>query len=316
MQVHGYADMLSQATLRREHLICPVFVSEGQKEANAIGTMPGTSVYPLNDAVSAAKKITDAGISTVILFGIPKNRNFDGSTAADRNGIVQCATKAIKSTFGNSLDVITDVCTCQYNLSGHCGVMHNNATGVDNDSTLQALAEIAQSHAEAGADIVAPSSMMDGQVYAIRNFLDENGHSDTKILSYSAKHASSLYGPFRSAAFAKGGVIDKAAYQLSYANPRQAIREIQNDIQEGADMVMVKPGLAYLDLVKRAKENFPSVPLAVQNVSGEYAMIKAAGMRGWIDEDQWKVTLLAAMRRAGADRIISYFALDVARYLQ
>jgi porphobilinogen synthase len=190
-----------------------------------------------------------------------------------------------------------------------------NGAVVDNDSTLRVLAEISQSHAEAGADVVAPSAMMDGQVRAIRTALDRNGYR-ARILSYSAKHASSLYTPFRSAAFArKNGAIDKAGYQVSYANPKQAMRELAADIEEGADMVMVKPGLAYLDLVRRAKEQF-SVPVAVQNVSGEYAMIKAAGMRGWVDEEQCKVASLAAMRRAGADRIISYFALDVARYLQ
>ncbi|AIF82843.1 delta-aminolevulinic acid dehydratase [Candidatus Nitrososphaera evergladensis SR1] len=317
MQAHAYADTLSLAGLKREHLICPVFVSEKQEEGGgSIAAMPGISISPFKDAVLSVQKIFDAGIRSIIVFGIPKSRDGDGSAAADRSGVVQRATREIKSAFGRSLDVITDVCVCQYNLSGHCGLVRNNSGTVDNDSTLEVLAEISQSHAEAGADIVAPSAMMDGQVRAIRSALDKNGHYATRILSYSAKHASSLYTPFRSAAFAKkNGAIDKAGYQVSFANPKQAIREIAGDIEEGADMVMVKPGLAYLDLVRRAKERF-SVPVAVQNVSGEYAMIKAAGMMGWIDEEQWKITSLAAMRRAGADRIISYFALDVARYLQ
>ncbi len=325
-QVHNaYADMLSVAGLRRDHLICPVFVSEERPQQGQGGTivaaMPGVTVAPsFKGAVLSVQKIFDAGIRAIIIFGIPKSRDGDGSAAADRNGVVQGATREIKSAFGRSLDVITDVCVCQYNLSGHCGLMRKGTvtatTAVDNDSTLGLLAEISQSHAEAGADIVAPSAMMDGQVRAIRRALDSSGHFATRILSYSAKHASSLYAPFRSAAFAKKkGAIDKAGYQVSYANPRQAMREIASDVDEGADMVMVKPGLAYLDLVRRAKEQF-SVPLAVQNVSGEYAMIKAAGMRGWIDEEQWKVASLAAMKRAGADRIISYFALDVARYLE
>ncbi len=316
-QAHAYADVLSMAGLRREHLICPVFVSERQQDdgGDAIAAMPGVSISSLKDAVLSVQRISDAGIRSIIVFGIPKSRDGDGSAAADRNGVVQHATREIKSAFGRSLDVITDVCVCQYNLSGHCGLVRNSGT-VDNDSTLQVLAEISQSHAEAGADVVAPSAMMDGQVRAIRDALDRGSYAATRILSYSAKHASSLYTPFRSAAFAKKkGAIDKAGYQVSYANPRQAMREIAGDIEEGADMVMVKPGLAYLDLVRRAKERF-SVPIAVQNVSGEYAMIKAAGMRGWIDEEQWKVTSLAAMRRAGADRIISYFALDVVQYLQ
>jgi porphobilinogen synthase len=311
--------MLSLAGLKREHLICPVFVSERQEDeegSSAIAAMPGMSISHSKDAVAGVQKISDAGIRSIIVFGIPKSRDGNGSAAADRNGVVQRATREIKSAFGRSLDVITDVCVCQYNLSGHCGLVRKG-TVVDNDSTLRVLAEISQSHAEAGADVVAPSAMMDGQVRAIRDALDRNGHHAARILSYSAKHASSLYTPFRSAAFAKkGSAIDKAGYQVSYANPRQAMREIAGDIEEGADMVMVKPGLAYLDLVKRAKEQFSATPIAVQNVSGEYAMIKAAGMRGWIDEEQWKVASLAAMRRAGADRIISYFALDVARYLK
>ncbi|MEO9362457.1 MAG: porphobilinogen synthase [Nitrososphaera sp.] len=317
MQTHAYADMLSVAGLRREHLICPVFVSERQQEEGAVvAAMPGVPISRSRDAVAGVQKISDAGIRSIIVFGIPGSRDGDGSAAADRDGVVQRATREIKSAFGRSLDVITDVCVCQYNLSGHCGFVRNGAGVVDNDSTLRVLAEISQSHAEAGADVVAPSAMMDGQVRAIRNTLDSNGYYSARILSYSAKHASSLYTPFRSAAFArKKGAIDKAGYQVSYANPKQAMREIAGDIEEGADMVMVKPGLAYMDLVRRAKERF-SVPVAVQNVSGEYAMIKAAGMRGWIDEEQCKVASLAAMKRAGADRIISYFALDVARYLE
>jgi porphobilinogen synthase len=330
VQAHTYAEMLLQTGLRRDHLICPIFISESQEEkeddgyGSAIDAMPGIFIIPFKHAVAGVQKIVDAGIHTIIVFGIPKRRNGDGSAAADRNGVVQRATKEIKSAFGRSLEVITDVCICQYNLSGHCGLERNDAAAptttkkiIDNDSTLTLLAKISQSHAEAGADVVAPSSMMDGQVYAIRSALDKNNYHTTKILSYSAKHASSLYTPFRSAAFAKKrGAIDKTSYQVSYANPRQAIREIAEDIKEGADMVMVKPGLGYLDLVRRAKDQFSMIPIAVQNVSGEYAMIKAAGMRGWIDEEQWKIMTLAVMKRAGADRIISYFALDIARHLQ
>lgn len=322
MQAHAYADMLLQTGLRRDHLICPVFVSESQEEDNgAIGAMPGIFKIPSKHAVAGVQKIADAGIHAIIIFGIPKRRDGDGSVAADRNGVVQRTTKEIKSAFGRSLEVITDVCVCQYNLSGHCGLLRYSTAAttkiIENDSTLALLAKISQSHAEAGADVVAPSSMMDGQVRAIRSALDKDNYHGTKILSYSAKHASSLYTPFRSAAFAKKrSAIDKASYQVSYANPRQAMREIADDIEEGADMVMVKPGLGYLDLVRRAKDKFSIIPIAVQNVSGEYAMIKAASMRGWIDEEQWKIMSLAAMKRAGADRIISYFALDVSRYLQ
>jgi porphobilinogen synthase len=296
------------AGLRREHLICPVFVSDDKAPEN-LSAMPGMAAVSPANVASRVQQIMDAGIKAVIIFGIPGSRDSQGSAAADDSGVVQKATREIRSAFGRSVDVITDVCLCQYNLSGHCGLL--KAGSVDNDSTVRMLAKIAESHADAGADVVAPSAMMDGQVQAIREAVG----SRARILSYSAKHASSLYTPFRSAAFAKkGGAIDKATYQAPYANPRQTLREIATDIAEGADMVMVKPGLAYLDLVKRAKEQF-RIPVAVQNVSGEYAMIKAAGRRGWIDEEQWKVLSLASMRRAGADRIISYFALDVAGHL-
>jgi porphobilinogen synthase len=219
----------------------------------------------------------------------------------------------IKAQFGARLKIITDVCVCQYNTTGHCGIT-NEAGGIENDQTLDVLADIAESHAEAGADVVAPSSMMDGQVHAIRTMLDDSG-LPAGILSYSAKHASSLYAPFRSATFAKSKTkMDKMSYQVSYANPRQAIREIEADIEEGADMVMIKPALAYLDLIRKAKDTL-EFPLAAQNVSGEYAMIKAAGNRGWINEEEWKVNAVGSIRRAGADSIISYFADDIAMYL-
>lgn len=308
--MQAVSDVLSLAGLKLEHLICPLFVSE--REQGAISAMPGTPVATVRDVARHVQAIADAGIHSVIVFGIPNTRDGDGSAAGTQNGVVQRAVRDIKAAFGRSVDIVTDVCVCQYNLSGHCGILKNNR--VDNDSTLSALAKIAKSHAEAGADIVAPSAMMDGQVQAIRHALDENGYG-ARILSYSAKHASSLYTPFRSAAFAKKGVIDKSSYQVPYANPKQAMREIAQDIEEGADMVMIKPSLAYLDLVRRAKEQF-AVPVAVQNVSGEYAMIKAAAMRGWLNEEEWKIASIAAMKRAGADRIISYFALDVARHLQ
>jgi porphobilinogen synthase len=314
VQTHAYPDMLAMAGLRREHLICPLFVSERRLEDKTISSMPGMSIYHLQEVVSSVQRIYEKGISSIIVFGIPRIRDGNGLVAADRNGIVQRAVREIKSAFGRSLDVGTDVCVCQYNLSGHCGIVRNGSK-VDNDSTIRVLADISLTHAEAGADVVAPSSMMDGQVHSIRAALDEKDHFSVKILSYSAKHASSLYKPFRSAAFARKGSIEKSSYQVSYASPKQTMREIADDIKEGADMVMVKPALAYLDLVKRAKENF-SVPIVVQNVSGEYAMVKAAGRKGWIEEEGWKAASLAAMRRAGADKIISYFALDVAQYLK
>ena len=283
--------------------------------------MPGMTVSSLHNVVEHLQELVDRGIKSIILFGVPASRTPSGTTAMDRDGIIQKATRITKAHFGPRVTIVTDVCTCQYNTTGHCGIPDNSDWSgrgrrkfVDNDSTLDLLARIAASHAEAGSDVVAPSAMMDGQVGAIRIALQDRA-LDAAILSYSAKHASSLYSPFRSAAFAKSkGELDKSSYQVSYANPRQAMREIEMDIEEGADMVMIKPALAYLDLIRMAKEKF-DFPLAAQNVSGEYAMIKAAGSRGYIDEEQWKVNLIGSIRRAGADKIISYFAADIADYL-
>lgn len=305
-----YREIFAAAGLRKSHLIFPVFVSD---RPGRIGSMPGMSVTPVEKVAQHVQSAVDSGLSSLVVFGIPKSRDRKGSPAFDRKGVVQRAVKEIKSGFGGSMNVVTDVCVCQYNLSGHCGIFANGR--VDNDATLQVLAEVAASHAEAGADVVAPSSMMDGQVRAIKGALFARGLK-AMILSYSAKHASSLYTPFRSAAFAKAAKsrLDKSSYQVSYANPRQVLLEIETDINEGADMVMIKPALAYLDLVRMVKDRF-SYPVAVQNVSGEYAMIKAAAMRGLIDEEEWKVSSIASIKRAGADRIISYFALDVAKYL-
>jgi porphobilinogen synthase len=236
---------------------------------------------------------------------------------------VQKSAVKIKKEFEGLIEVITDVCVCQYNLSGHCGLLrkgrYGNRETIDNDSTLTLLSKIAVSHAESGADVVAPSSMMDGQVKYIRSALDAAGLRNTKILAYSAKHSSSLYSPFRRTAYNRSIInrrdIDKSSYQVGYANPRQVVREIHTDIQEGADMVMIKPSLAYLDLVSLVRES-SHLPVIVQNVSGEYAMIKAAAKRGWIDEEEWKVNCFASMKRAGADCIISYFSMDIAKYLE
>ena len=304
-----YREIFAAAGLRKSHLIFPVFVSD---RPGKIDSMPGMSVTPAEKVAQHVQSAVDSGISSFIVFGIPSSRDPKGLSASDRKGVVQRAVKEIKSGFGSSVNVMTDVCICQYNLTGHCGIVARGR--VDNDATLQVLVEIATSHAEAGADVVAPSSMMDGQVRAIKGGLFVRGLK-AMIFSYSAKHASSLYTPFRSAAFAKtGSRLDKSSYQVSYANPRQVLLEVETDINEGADMVMIKPALAYLDLVRMVKDRF-SYPVAVQNVSGEYAMIKAAAMRGWIDEDEWKISSIASIKRAGADRIISYFALDIAKYL-
>ena len=306
----GYKAIFASSGLRKSHLIFPVFVSDSP---SMIKSMPGMAVTPVQRISQHVQSIADSGISSVIIFGIPKSRDQIGSSAFDRKGIVQDAIREIKSSFGSAMSVATDVCICQYNLTGHCGIASNGGR-VNNDATLKVLAKIAASHAEAGADVVAPSAMMDGQVYAIKRELDSRRYG-ASILSFSAKHASSLYTPFRSAAFAKMTArLDKSSYQVSYYNSRLALREIETDINEGADMVMIKPALMYLDLVRMVKNKF-NYPLAVQNVSGEYTMIKAAAMRGWIDEEEWKVRSIASIKRAGADKIISYFVLDVAKYL-
>lgn len=309
-ETNYFSGYLRRSGMRTENLVCPLFVSESGKNNRA---MPGLSIASLRDLEKLVEKISDKRISSIILFGVPTTRTATGSIAMAKDGIIQKAISKIRSNFGSRLTILADVCVCQYNTSGHCGVV-NSKGRVDNDSTTRLLAGIAASYVEAGANIVAPSAMMDGQVQAISIELSDRG-LDAGILSYSAKHSSTLYAPFRSAAYAKARtVLDKSSYQLSYANPREAMREIEADINEGANMVMIKPALAYLDLIRMAKDTF-DFPLAAQNVSGEYAMIKAAGMKGMIDEEEWKVNVLASIRRAGADRIISYFAMDVAEYL-
>lgn len=309
-----YREALDIVGLKKEHLIYPIMVQGLEKEVQQINTMPGMAKIPLKKLVQYIQMVVDAGISSIILFGIPERRKERGHSAAHKYGIVQQALKNIKKNFGDTINIITDVCVCQYNLSGHCGLVVKNK--VDNDATLHILSEIALSHAEAGADIVAPSSMMDGEVYSIRKSLNEYGFQKIKILPYSAKHFSSLYIPFRAAAFSTTSdhKIDKSSYQIAYTNPKQTLREIEADINEGADMVMVKPGLIYLDLICMIKEKF-GFPTVVQNVSGEYSMIKAAAAHRWIEEEEWKIISLASIKRSGADRIISYFSMDIARYL-
>jgi porphobilinogen synthase len=312
-----YRRICKEVGLYKKHMVFPIFVQERGMEILNIKAMPEMRITPLSKTIGQVQKILDAGISSIIIFGIPKQRDEGGGAyASNKNGIVQRALSMIKGNFGNSINVTTDVCLCQYNFSGHCGVFNDNGK-VDNDSTLQILSDIATSHAEAGADVVAPSSMMDGQVLSIRRSLDKNGFKNTKILSYSVKYHSSLYTPFRSATFSNRcnyNKLNKSSYQIAYTNPKETMREIESDIREGADMVMIKPSMAYLDIVYMIKKFF-NFPLAVQNVSGEYAMVKAAGRREWIEEEQVKVNSVVSIKRAGADRIVSYFAMDVARYL-
>jgi porphobilinogen synthase len=311
-----YSRICKEVGLDKKDMVFPIFVQEPGMEIHCIDAMPEMTITPLSETISQVQKVLDAGISSIIIFGIPKQRDRGASYASKKNGIVQRALLLIKGNFGKSVNVTTDVCLCQYNFSGHCGVFKDNAK-IDNDSTLHILSDIATSHAEAGADIVAPSSMMDGQVLSIRRSLDKHGFKNTKILSYSAKYHSSLYTPFRSATFSNKcnyNKLNKSSYQIAYTNPKETMREIECDIREGADMVMIKPSMAYLDVIYMIKKIF-KFPLAVQNVSGEYAMVKAAGRRGWIEEEEAKVNSIVSIKRAGADRIVSYFAMDIARYL-
>ncbi len=306
--------------LQKKDLIFPIFVSE--KSISSSESEVGLAQIAAKDVIQQVQKVIDKGISSVIIFGIPSKRDKLASSARRNDGIVQTSIRRIKREFEGIVNIVTDVCVCQYNLSGHCGLQTwtNEWSGriIDNDKTLSLLSAIAISHAESGADVVAPSSMMDGQVYQIRSALNSRGFRDVKIMALSVKHASSLYYPFRRTAYSRHitnyATLDKSSYQLGFANPRQAIREIQADIQEGADMIVIKPALAYLDVVSMIRDN-TDFPLVAQNVSGEYAMIKASARRGWIDEEEWKVNSIAAMKRAGADKIISYFTMDIAKYL-
>lgn len=311
-------DVLAEVGLRKKHLIMPLIIYERKKlTKNAI--IPGAVSECDKDLFQSICNGLEAGIHSFILFGVPCIRDSKATAASDCQGIVQRSVRRIRSEFGDQVQIITDVCMCQYNLTGHCGITTCHNKYIDNKTTLHVLSDIALSHADAGVDIVSPSSMMDGQVYHIRRSLNEKGFKNVKIMSFSAKHSSNLYTPFRALAFTnnikEGCSIDKSTYQLSYCNRREALREIDADIYEGADIVMVKPSLAYLDLLPMIKDNIGDFPLALQVVSGEFAMIKAAAARKWIDEVEWMVCSIASARRAGADKIITYACLDIARYL-
>ena len=274
--------------------------------------MPGVFRFSVTEAVDECKRARDLGLPAVILFGIPSSKDERGSGADATDGVVQQAVSAIKASV-EELCVITDVCLCEYTDHGHCGIVDNGR--VDNDATLELLAQVALSQVQAGTDLVAPSAMMDGQVRAIRDALNTHGYTEVPIMGYAAKYASAFYGPFRVAADSTPQFGDRRSYQMDPANRRMAMREIESDIAEGADIVMIKPALAYLDVIKQARDRFDH-PLAAYNVSGEYSMVKAAGSQGWIDEKMVTLELLTAIRRAGADIILSYHAKEVARWLR
>jgi porphobilinogen synthase len=304
-------NLIRETTLEPRNFIYPLFIGPGKDKAQPVSSMPGIAQLTVDRAVRECQEVDALGIPAVILFGIPEHKDAIGSEAYLDEGIVQQAIRAIKETVPDLL-VVTDVCLCEYTDHGHCGIIKNGA--VDNDATLELLAREALSHAQAGADIVAPSDMMDGRVAAIRKILDENSFSQIPIMAYAAKYASGFYGPFREAAESTPQFGDRRSYQMDPANVEEALREVELDIREGADIVMVKPALAYLDVIYRVKQKF-DYPLAAYNVSGEYSMIKAAGQNGWIEEPRIMMEVLFAIRRAGADMILSYFAKDAVRLL-
>jgi porphobilinogen synthase len=304
--------MVRETRLSVDNLIMPLFVVPGSRVSNPVASMPGVAQLSVDRAVEECKAIRDLGIPAVILFGIPEKKDSEGSGAYSDSGIIQRALRAIKRDIPD-LVLITDVCLCEYTDHGHCGVVIDG--DVDNDSTVDLLAKEAVSHAQAGADIVAPSDMMDGRIGTIREALDEEGFDQIPIMAYAAKFASGFYGPFRDAAGSTPQFGDRRSYQMDPPNGDEALREVELDIEEGADIVMVKPALAYLDLIWRVKETF-GYPVAAYNVSGEYAMIKAAAQNGWLDEERVMMETLIAMRRAGADLILTYFATAAAQVLR
>lgn len=303
--------MVRETRISKSDLIYPMFVVEGENVKNPVESMPNVYQYSLDRIDEILNEVEKSGISGILIFGVPKHKDEYATEAYNDNGITQQAVRYIKKNYP-SLIIIADVCLCEYTSHGHCGVVCGEK--ILNDETLPLLSKMAVSLAKAGADIIAPSDMMDGRVSAIRNALDENGFIDTPILSYSAKFASAYYSPFRDAAESAPEFGDRKTYQMDHANGREALREIADDISEGADMVMVKPALAYLDIIKSAREKF-DLPLVAYNVSGEYAMVKAAAQNGWIDEKKIVSENMIAIKRAGADIIITYHALDVARWI-
>lgn len=315
--------LVRETTLSPGDLIAPLFVSERTSEPNPIGSMPGVFQHPVKEVVRQGRALAEAGVGGVILFGIPAAKDSRGSGAWAADGGVQQATRALKEAVP-SLVVMTDVCLCQYTDHGHCGLV-NGADGpadprlptgyVLNDPTLELLALTAVSHARAGADVVAPSGMLDGMVTAIRAGLDAEGYGHLPVLSYSVKYASGFYGPFRDAAEGTPQFGDRSTHQMDPGNMREALREHALDVAEGADGLMVKPALAYLDVIRATRERYPEIPLAAYNVSGEYAMVKAAAANGWLDERRVTLEILTAIRRAGADLILTYHAQDAARWL-
>ncbi len=307
----GMRRLARESVLSPDDFICPIFVDERVDSRVEVDSMPGVYRVPLKEAGAEAGAIRDLGIPAVMLFGVPARKDDAGSGAYGDNGIVQRAIEEIRSSCG-SMVIMADVCLCQYTSTGHCGLIRNGS--VDNDSSLEVLADIAVSQARAGVDVVSPSAMMDGQVAAIRSALDEAGFSEVGIMSHSAKHRSNFYSPFRDAAECAPKFGDRRTYQVPYTNARESIREMEADIGEGVDIIMIKPALAYLDLIAEARRRF-SLPVSAYSVSGEYALVMAAARQGWIPRDETVHEILSSIKRAGADMIVTYFARQAAEFL-
>lgn len=310
-------EMVRETRLQASNLILPLFVRPGEGIRREISSMPGNYQLSVDRLIEEVGEAVEGGIRAFILFGIPSHKDATGSSALEDAGIVQVALRALRKAYGNSVYLITDECFCEYTDHGHCGILteRGGQLDLDNDQTLPLLAQQCVSHARAGADMVAPSGMLDGMVQAIRTGLDEAGFTTLPIMSYAAKYASGFYGPFRDAAESPPQFGDRNTYQMDPANSDEALREVALDLAEGADLIMVKPALSYLDIIRRVKERF-GVPVAAYNVSGEFAMVKAAAQRGWIDERRVTLEILTSIRRAGADLILTYHARDVARWLR
>lgn len=304
--------LVRENSLSSDDFIYPIFVVEGENIKNEISSLPGNYHYSIDRLEEVVKEVKEAKVRGLMLFGIPDHKDACGSEAYNKEGIVQKAIRKIKELDKDIL-VITDVCMCEYTDHGHCGIIHG--TDVDNDETIEYLGKIALSHVEAGADMVAPSDMMDGRIGKIRAVLDKNNYKHIPIMAYSAKYCSAFYGPFREAANSAPQFGDRKTYQMDPANLREAIREMEQDIEEGADIIMVKPALSYLDVIRKARDNF-DYPIAAYNVSGEYAMVKAGAKMGWIDEKKIALEMLLSMKRAGADIIITYYSIEAAKWLK
>jgi porphobilinogen synthase len=306
-------ELVQQTRLSPKDFICPVFVQEDLKTRIKVESMSEIERLPLEDVNEEVQTIIDLGIPAIMLFGIPTKKDEAGSSAFDDNGIVQKAISQIREKFGDKIVIMADVCLCQFTSTGHCGIIQGNK--IDNDTSLDTLAKIAISQAKAGVDTVSPSAMMDGQVASIRKALDDEGFTDVSIMSHSAKHRSNFYAPFRDAAECAPKFGDRKTYQVPYTNAREAMMEVESDINEGVDIVMIKPALAYLDIIAETRKKF-NVPVAAYSVSGEYALVKAASQLGYVNEDDITSEILTSIKRAGADMIVTYFAKSASRFLQ